>query len=115
MNAIAVRRLTLLCSIAAVAAALAPSAPTLARQSTDGSSAIQNGRAGVASTLFVAVADDNNDDGVFNDAPAVIPDADGDGLCTKSDLSAFGVASYIEQVSFFINGPVDLSGLPQVP
>ena len=70
---------------------------------------------GVASTLFVAVADDNNDDGVFNDAPAVIPDADGDGLCTQYDLTAFGVASNIEQVTFFINGPVDLSGLPQVP
>jgi hypothetical protein len=109
MNAIAVRRLTLLCSIAAVAAALAPSAPALAKQSTNDSSAIQNGRAGVASTLFVVVADDSND------APAVIPDADGDGLCTQSDLSAFGVASNIEPVSFFINGAVDLSGLPQVP
>lgn len=44
-------------------------------------------------------------EGIFNDAPAVIPDAngDGDGVCDKSDLRAFGVASNIQKAEFFIN------------
>jgi hypothetical protein len=67
------------------------------------------------STLFVAVAADLNGDGIYNDAPAVIPDADGDGLCTQSDFASLGVASNIEQVNFSINGAVDLSGLPTQP
>lgn len=69
----------------------------------------------VDSTLFVAVASDLNDDGIYNDAPDVLPDMDGDGLCTHRDLAELGVVSNIEQVHFHINGSVDLSDLPVVP
>ncbi len=31
------------------------------------------------------------------------------------DLKAFGIASNIEKARFFINGPVDLTGVPVVP
>ncbi|MCB1785444.1 MAG: hypothetical protein KDJ33_04285 [Gammaproteobacteria bacterium] len=68
-----------------------------------------------SSTLFVALADDLDGDGIYNDAPDVVPDSDGDGVCTQQDLMDLGVASNIEQVKFFINGPVDLGDLPVVP
>ncbi|MDP1862691.1 MAG: hypothetical protein Q8K52_02160 [Thiobacillus sp.] len=55
------------------------------------------------SNILVAVAADMNQDGIFNDAPAVIPDANGDGVCDKSDLKAFGLASNIQKAKFFIN------------
>lgn len=55
-----------------------------------------------ASTVYAAVAADHNGDGVYNDAPAVVPDADGDGTCDARDLEAFGLASNIA-ASFFIN------------
>lgn len=55
------------------------------------------------SEIFVAVAADANGDGVFNDAPSVVPDADGDGMCDKKDLKAFGLASNIAKARFFIN------------
>ncbi len=55
------------------------------------------------SNILVAVAADLNQDGIFNDAPAVIPDANGDGVCDKSDLKAFGIASNIQKAKFFIN------------
>jgi hypothetical protein len=45
----------------------------------------------------------------------VLPDADGNGLCDNKDLEAFGIASNIEKADFFINGPVDLTGVPVVP
>ena len=64
------------------------------------------------SRLFVAIADDLNGDGIYNDAPFSVPDVNGDGICTARDLRAFGVASNIERVRFYINGAVDLSGLP---
>ncbi len=67
------------------------------------------------STIYVAVADDLNKDGIFNDAPNVLPDADGNGLCDNKDLEAFGIASNIQKADFFINGPVDLTGVPVVP
>ena len=67
------------------------------------------------STLFVAIADDLDGDGIYNDAPFVVPDVNGDGICTARDLRAFGVASNIERVRFYINGAVDLSGLPVSP
>ena len=70
---------------------------------------------GVRSTLFVAVADDLNGDRIFNDAPDVLPDTNGDGICTQQDLMDYGVASNIEQVNFFINGAVNLRGVPIVP
>jgi len=55
------------------------------------------------SEVLVAVAKDHNGDGVFNDAPNVLPDADGNGVCDKKDLKAFGLASNIEKARFFIN------------
>lgn len=58
---------------------------------------------GTDSRIFVAVADDMNGDGIFNDAPDVLPDANGDGQCDISDLERFGIASNIETVRFFIN------------
>ena len=69
----------------------------------------------VDSTLFVAVASDLNGDGIYNDAPDVVPDTDGDGLCTHRDLADLGLDSNVERVRFHINGPVDLSGLPVEP
>jgi hypothetical protein len=55
------------------------------------------------STIYVAVAADANQDGIFNDAPNVVPDADGNGLCTAKDLRAFGVVSNIARARFFVN------------
>ena len=55
------------------------------------------------SNILVAVAADLNNDGIFNDAPAAIPDANADGVCDKRDLKAFGIASNIEKARFFIN------------
>ncbi|MBK1717237.1 hypothetical protein [Thiocystis violacea] len=69
----------------------------------------------VDSTLFVAVASDLNGDGIYNDAPDVLTDSEGDGFCTQADLLDHGVVSNIEPVHFHINGAVDLTGLPVVP
>lgn len=55
------------------------------------------------STVYVAVADDLNGDGIYNDAPAIVPDANGDGMCSSKDLKAFGVVSNIAKARFFIN------------
>lgn len=55
------------------------------------------------SKLLVAVAKDKNKDGIFNDAPNVIPDADHNGIVNEKDLIAFGVASKIVKVNFIIN------------
>ena len=56
----------------------------------------------VRSVLRVAVAADKNKDGIYNDAPAVVPDANRDGRITAVDLNAFGVASNIAVVPFEI-------------
>ena len=56
----------------------------------------------VGSVLRVAVAADKNKDGVYNDAPAVVPDANHDGRINAIDLRAFGVASEIVTVPFRI-------------
>lgn len=56
-----------------------------------------------ASTAYVAVAADRNGDGIYNDAPSVIPDADGNGICDEADLRAFGVDSNVQKVNFYIN------------
>jgi hypothetical protein len=56
----------------------------------------------VHSVLRVAVAADKNKDGVYNDAPAVVPDANRDGRINAVDLKAFGVASNIAVVPFEI-------------
>jgi hypothetical protein len=57
----------------------------------------------VRSVLGVAVAADKNKDGVYNDAPAVVPDANRDGRINTLDLKAFGVASNIVTVPFQIS------------
>ncbi len=75
----------------------------------------QNFGVNTMSTIHVAVADDINGDGIFNDAPNVLPDADGNGICDDKDLKAFGIASNIEKARFFINGPIDLTGVPTLP
>jgi hypothetical protein len=56
----------------------------------------------VRSVLRVAVAADKNKDGIYNDAPAVIPDSNRDGRINAVDLEAYGVASNIAVVPFEI-------------
>lgn len=65
------------------------------------------GGEGVRSKLYVAMADDLDGDGIYNDAPPVVPDVNGDGKCNKRDLKAVGLASRVEKVNFHINGPGD--------
>jgi hypothetical protein len=55
------------------------------------------------SHLLVAIAADKNGNGVFDDAPNVVPDTNGDGKIDAADLVAFGVASNIAEVDFVIN------------
>ena len=57
----------------------------------------------VRSVLRVAVAADKNKDGIYNDAPAVVPDANHDGRINAVDLEAYGVASNIAVVPFQIH------------
>jgi hypothetical protein len=57
----------------------------------------------VRSVLRVAVAADKNKDGVFNDAPAVVPDSNHDGRINAIDLQAYGIASNIAVVPFRIS------------
>ena len=57
----------------------------------------------VHSVLRVAVAADKNNDGIYNDAPAVVPDANRDGRINAIDLKAYGVASMIVAVPFEIS------------
>jgi len=57
----------------------------------------------VHSVLRVAVAADKNKDGIYNDAPAVVPDANHDGRINAIDLEAYGVASNIAVVPFEIH------------
>jgi hypothetical protein len=58
----------------------------------------------VNTTLTVAVIDDLNHDGVFNDAPNVVTDLNDDGRIDAQDLELLGVASNIVTVPFRING-----------
>jgi hypothetical protein len=58
----------------------------------------------VDTTLTVAVIDDINHDGIFNDAPNVVPDVNHDGRIDAADLKLLGVASNIVTVPFRING-----------
>jgi len=55
------------------------------------------------STVYVAIAADTNHDGVLNDAPNEVPDADHDGDVDEKDLQAIGATS-IKAVDFTING-----------
>ena len=58
----------------------------------------------VDTTLTVAVIDDLNHDGIYNDAPNVVPDLNNDGRIDADDLKLLGVASNIVTVPFRING-----------
>jgi hypothetical protein len=51
----------------------------------------------------VAVVKDLNHDGIYNDAPDVVADANHDGRITSRDLTALGVASNIVRVPFHIS------------
>jgi len=55
------------------------------------------------STMWVAEADDLDGDGIFNDAPDVVNDSNGDGKCNEADLKAVGLASGVAEKRFFIN------------
>jgi hypothetical protein len=57
----------------------------------------------VRSVLRVAVAADRNHDGIYNDAPAVVPDVNHDGRINAVDLKAYGIASNIVTVPFQIS------------
>ncbi|MFE0382347.1 hypothetical protein ACFW1M_43905 [Streptomyces inhibens] len=57
----------------------------------------------VDTTLTVAVVDDLNHDGIYNDAPNVVKDLNGDGKTDAKDLGLMGVASNIVTVPFHIN------------
>jgi hypothetical protein len=55
------------------------------------------------SQIFVAEVRDLNGDGIHNDAPNVVPDANSDGQCNEGDLKALGLDSKVVQAHFFIN------------
>ena len=58
----------------------------------------------VDTRLTVAVIGDLNHDGVYNDAPNVVPDLNHDGRVNARDLKLLRVASNIVTVPFRING-----------
>ena len=58
----------------------------------------------VDTVLTVAVVDDLDGNGVYDDAPATVTDLNHDGRVDAKDLKALGVASNIETVKFHING-----------
>jgi hypothetical protein len=58
---------------------------------------------GVDTVLTVAVVKDRNHDGIYNDAPDVVTDANGDGRINARDLKALGVASNVVRVPFHIS------------
>jgi hypothetical protein len=60
--------------------------------------------AGVDTVVTVAVVKDLNHDGIYNDAPDVVKDLNGDGRVDYRDLMALGVASNIVRVPFHISG-----------
>jgi hypothetical protein len=59
---------------------------------------------GVDSVLTVAVVDDLDHDGIYNDAPDVVTDANRDGSVDRRDLRSLGVASNVVHVPFHISG-----------
>lgn len=59
---------------------------------------------GVDTTLTVAVVADLDGNGTYDDAPAAVPDANGDGTIDAKDLAALGLASKVETVRFHLDG-----------
>lgn len=55
------------------------------------------------SRIYVAVVDDLDGNGIFDDAPDVVPDFNKDGKVNEKDLRAIGLASNIAKARFFIN------------
>ena len=53
-------------------------------------------------TVYAAIAADKNGNGILDDAPASVPDSNGDGVVNEKDLRSFGLASNIEKADFFI-------------
>jgi hypothetical protein len=58
---------------------------------------------GRTNTVHAASVADKSLDGVFDGAPSVLPDADGNGICDERDSKAFGLASKLRKARFFIN------------
>ncbi|MDI3405656.1 hypothetical protein [Streptomyces cavernicola] len=58
----------------------------------------------VDTVLTVAVIDDLDHNGVYDDAPDAVKDLNGDGRVDGKDLEALGVASEVEKVRFRLNG-----------
>jgi hypothetical protein len=54
-------------------------------------------------TIYAAVVDDLDGNGVFDDAPATIADADGDGDVDAADLRAVGLAGPVTSVRFTLS------------
>ena len=50
------------------------------------------------------ISADLNHDGIYNDAPGVVADANGDATIDAQDLEAIGVASKITTIPFHISG-----------
>jgi len=58
----------------------------------------------VDAVVTVAVVADRNDNGIYDDAPPVVPDMNGDGRIDRQDVRALGAASNVATVRFHING-----------
>lgn len=56
------------------------------------------------STVYAAVVDDLDRNGVYDDAPDKVADADHDGDVDERDLKAMGLASGVEKADFSIAG-----------
>lgn len=54
------------------------------------------------STMYVAIVGDSDGDGIRNDAPDVVPDANSDGRCNEKDLKALGLDSGVSETHFTI-------------
>jgi len=52
-----------------------------------------------------AIVSDRDGNGLLDDAPDVVPDANGDGVVDERDLAALGVASNIATVVFYVPCP----------
>ena len=56
------------------------------------------------SKVYVAMVADLDGNGIYDDAPDVVPDADGDGDVDRKDLRALGTASEVRSVKFRVSG-----------